>query len=212
MDNQSERPKGANASQRAGRKTRKAIRERQRGGQMPSASARRSSADERYSLSSALRRLALFAILWWVLTGGASGSWLLGVPLVLAGTALSLALWVPRPIRWLNLLRFLPFFAHQSLAGALDVARRAFRPSLPLQPGLVRHRLRLPPGAPRVALANVISMLPGTLSADLDGAEVVVHALDTKQDLHAMVRDLEPRIAAIFGLEITTTEPGEEAG
>jgi multicomponent Na+:H+ antiporter subunit E len=174
---------------------------------MSSASTRRSSADARFPVGCLLRRIALFAVLWWVLSGGATGSWLIGAPLVLAAAGLSLVLWVARPIRWLGLLRFLPYFARQSLAGAFDVARRAFRPSLPLSPGLVRHRLRLPPGAARVAIANVISMLPGTLSADLAGDEVVIHALDVDQDLHAMVRDLEPRIAAIFGVEIP---PGEE--
>jgi multicomponent Na+:H+ antiporter subunit E len=60
-----------------------------------------------------------------------------------------------------------------------------------------------------VALANVISMLPGTLSADLDEDGVVVHALDTRQDLHAMVRDLEPRIAAVFSVRLkSSTDTG----
>jgi multicomponent Na+:H+ antiporter subunit E len=90
------------------------------------------------------------------------------------------------------------------------VALRALRPSMPLHPGLVRHRLRLPPGAPRVAIANVITMLPGTLSADLDGSDVVIHALDTRHDLHEMVLDLEPRIAAVFGASLAEGE-GREA-
>jgi len=36
-----------------------------------------------------------------------------------------------------------------------------------------------------------------------------VHALDARQDLHAMVRDLEPRIAAVFNV---TLEARREAG
>ena len=148
------------------------------------------------------RRGAFFAVLWWILSGGAMESWLIGMPMVLVAAWLSLRLWAEAPLSPRGLARFLPWFAYQSLAGATDVALRALRPRMPLHPGLVRHRLRLPQGACRVSIANVISMLPGTLSADLDGEELVIHALDTRQDLHAMVVDLEPRIAAVFGLEL----------
>jgi multicomponent Na+:H+ antiporter subunit E len=99
-------------------------------------------------------------------------------------------------------LHFLPWFALQSLAGATDVARRAFTPAMPLLPGLVRVRLRLPAGVCRVSLANIVTMLPGTLSADLVEDELVIHTLDTSRDMQAMVRNLEPRIAAVFGLRL----------
>jgi hypothetical protein len=45
-------------------------------------------------------------------------------------------------------------------------------------------------------------MLPGTLSADLVDDELVIHTLDTSRDMHAMVEDLEPRIAGVFGLRL----------
>jgi multicomponent Na+:H+ antiporter subunit E len=149
-----------------------------------------------------LRRVALFAVLWWILTGGAADSWLVGAPVVVVAAWLSLRLWSRPLLSPLGLLRFLPWFAWQSLAGATDVALRAFRPAMPLYPGIVRYRLRLPPGAPRVMLADVVSMQPGTLSADLLDDELVIHALDARHDLPAMLRDMEPRIAAVFGLRL----------
>ena len=153
-----------------------------------------------------LRRVLMFAALWWVLAGG---GWYVGAPFVLLATWLSLQLWTEYRLSLKGIARFLPWFAVQSLAGATDVARRALLPSMPLQPGLVRHRLRLPAGVCRVSLANVITMLPGTLSADLVGDELVVHALDTGRDMHAMVLDLEPRIAALFGIAL---DPPPTAG
>ena len=45
-------------------------------------------------------------------------------------------------------------------------------------------------------------MLAGTLSADIEGDVLVIHALDARNDLHAMVDDLEPRIAAVFNLPL----------
>lgn len=149
----------------------------------------------------AVRRVLLFAVLWWVLAEGAADSLAVGLPFVLAAAWLSLALWGGRSFSLRGLARFLPWFAYQSLAGATDVAMRALRPAMPLHPGLVRCRLRLPAGASRIALADVVSMLPGTLSADLDGEQLVIHALDTRRDMQDMVSDLELRVAALFGLE-----------
>ncbi len=158
---------------------------------------------------SGIRRAALFSLLWLLLSGGSADGWIIGAPAVAASTALSLRLWPGALLSVGGLVRFLPWFARQSVAGAVDVAIRALRPDMPLFPGVIRHDLRLPAGASRVALANVISMLPGTLSADLEDDRLVVHALDARQDLHAMVRDLEPRIAAVFNV---TLEARREAG
>ena len=157
-----------------------------------------------------VRRVALVTVLWWLITGGdVAHSWVIGAPVVLLAAWLSRTLWVDPPLSLAGLARFIPWFAYQSLAGAIDVANRALRPAMPLHPGLVRNHVRLPPGVCRVSLANVISMLPGTLSAELDGEDVVIHALDTRQDLHEMVIDLELRIAAVFGLEFDAPGPRE---
>jgi multicomponent Na+:H+ antiporter subunit E len=155
------------------------------------------------------RRIALFAALWWILTDGVAASWLIGAPIVLLAAWLSRSLWADPPLSMLGVVRFVPYFTYQSLVGAADVARRALQPKMPLYPGLVRHRLRLPPGVARVSLANVVSMLAGTLSADIEGDELVIHALDARSDLHAMVDDLEPRIAAVFNLPLEPAPDGE---
>lgn len=155
------------------------------------------------------RRLALFAAFWWILTDGAVASWVIGAPAVLLAAWLSRTLWADPPLSLRGVARFVPFFAYESLVGATDVAKRALQPAMPLYPGVVRHRLRLPPGVARVSLANVVSMLAGTLSADLEGDELVIHALDARTDLHAMVEDLEPRIAAVFNIPLAPASGGE---
>lgn len=149
-----------------------------------------------------IRRGFFFAAIWWVLGGGAADSWLIGIPAVAASAWLSQFFWPGPPLSVRGLLRFAPWFVQQSLAGGLDVALRALHRDLPLHPGLLQHRVRLPEGGSRVALANTISMLPGTLSADLDGDRLVIHALDTRQDLASMVTDIEARIAAVFGVKL----------
>lgn len=157
-----------------------------------------------------VRRIVLFAVLWWILTGGAADSWLVGVPVVVAAAWLSMTLWSGFQLAPLGVLRFIPWFAWESIVGATDVAVRALQRDMPLYPGVVRHRVRLPPGASRVMLANVVSMLAGTLSADIEGDVLVIHTLDMHKDMHAMVLDLEPRVAAMFGLGLGDAAAAEE--
>lgn len=157
-------------------------------------------------------RAALLAAGWWVFNPADAASWLVGAPVVVAATAASLGL-TPR-VRWRGRVagaaRFAGFFLRQSLAGGADVAWRALHPGRRLRPGFVALRLRLPPGAPRVCLANVISLLPGSLAAGLEGDRLTVHAVDTAMPVTADTRRAEARVADLFGLQLPP--PAEEGG
>lgn len=147
-----------------------------------------------------IRRLAGFALLWVVLTGGTPGSWLAGGLAVVTAALMSMALRPPRPWRgrFLGLLRFLPFFCRQSLLGGIDVAQRALAPGIRLNPVLLEYPLALPPGTARIFLLNTVSLLPGTLSADLRGDQLIVHGLDGERPLARDLRRLEARVADLF--------------
>lgn len=155
-------------------------------------------------MTSTLVHAAVFAALWWALTGGAAGSWVVGLPVVVAATAASRRLW-PRDTGWwspLALARFLVFFLRESVRGGVDVARRAFDPALPLQPALLELRSRLPPGPAEVLLVDVMSLLPGTLSVDVSGQTIRLHVLDEQAPVEAELRVLEGYIAAIFRIPL----------
>lgn len=144
-----------------------------------------------------------FALLWLLLTGEDTASWFIGLPTVAAATIASLLLQpvVGWKLNFHGLARFLPFFLWGSLRGSIDVAKRALHPQLPLAPLLVDYELRLPPGAWRVFLVNTVSLLPGTLSAELQGDCLTVHALDGSQEsVTEKLQILEARIAGLFGL------------
>lgn len=147
-------------------------------------------------------RTLLFALLWWILTEGAIDSWLLGAPVVVFAALASEAL-LPR-LSWslLAIVRFVPFFLWRSLYGGVDVARRALHPRLPISPGLIDHRWRLPPGLPRVFMANTVSLLPGTLSAELDEEHLRVHVLDQTSTFASELTVIEARVARLFGLNL----------
>jgi multicomponent Na+:H+ antiporter subunit E len=147
-------------------------------------------------------RAVLFAVMWWILTDGAVDSWLVGVPLVLFATLVS-GILVP-PFSWsvIRIARFVPFFLWHSLSGGVDVARRALHPRLPISPRLFDHRWRLPPGPQRVFMANTVSLLPGTLSAELDEEYLRVHVLDHTGAFAAELARIEVRVARLFGLNL----------
>ncbi len=141
------------------------------------------------------------ALGWWVMVEGRPGSWGVGAPVALAAAVVA-ALVVPPPRRWPNplaLLGFAAFFAVQSLRGGWDVALRALSPAMPLSPGFAELRTTLPEGAARVLLADVISLLPGTLTVELEGDLIRLHGLDLGPGLEAGVRELERRVAALHG-------------
>ena len=147
----------------------------------------------------------LFTIIWWILADGATTSWWIGVPAIVLALITSTALIPPTPFIWHEFLRFVPFFLLHSLLGGADVAWRAFHYRMPIAPSLIAYPLRLPPGMPQVFMANTLNLLPGTLSATLDQTVLTVHALDGRKDLLSELETLEQRIAALFGITLSTS-------
>lgn len=163
------------------------------------------------TLRSLALRLMLFALLWGVLTDGGVDAHAFGSVIILAATALSLALSRPTPWSLIGLLRFVPFFLWQSLRGGLDVAWRAFLPGPPIAPVMLTYRLRLPPGRARAFMVAVNNLLPGTLSAEISRNCLMVHVLDQRRSTGNALAALEVRIAAIFQIKLTSaaTAPGQ---
>jgi multicomponent Na+:H+ antiporter subunit E len=149
-------------------------------------------------------RFGLLLIAWFVIAEGDARSFVVGVPLALVAALVSLAAAPPARSRvsLAGLARFAAYFAVQSLRGGIDVASRAYRPSLPLDPAWVRYPLALTEPVERVVFANTISLLPGTLSASFEGDELLVHALDQGQPVFESLQALERSIGALFGHDV----------
>ena len=56
-------------------------------------------------------------------------------------------------------------------------------------------------------MANVASLLPGTLIAGLDGDRLEVHVLDQRGDFRRELEALERRVADLFGASLPAREP-----
>jgi len=143
-------------------------------------------------------RLALFGVIWWGLAGGSFQDWPLGLFFVLAAAVSSMFLVPGQNLRLLGLLGFIPFFLLLSLLGGLDVTSRAFRPSMPLETGIIMHTVQLEHPTARLLFVWVVSLLPGTASVQLMDKRLRIHVLDMHQPHQQRLQDLENRIQALF--------------
>jgi multicomponent Na+:H+ antiporter subunit E len=157
-----------------------------------------------------LGRTLLLAGLWLVLVDGELYAPALAALCIAAAVAAAHTLPArPRdPLRVVGVVRFVPFFLWQSLAGGTDVALRALRGRHALAPELIRLRTRLLPdsSACRLLIA-VMNLFPGTLCAALEGDVLTVHVIDRRRGTEAALRRLEDVLARMFG-----SRPVEPAG
>lgn len=75
-------------------------------------------------------------------------------------------------------LLFTAVLIRDILRSNLQVIRLVLSPVIEVEPCLIRFRTDLGTDGARVALANSITLTPGTLTVSLEGDELLVHALD----------------------------------
>ena len=129
-------------------------------------------------------RALLFFALWLVIDQSAKPANLLFGVVATAGATWA-SLWLLPPdtgrVRILALLWLLPRFLWNSLVAGVDVARRAFSPSLPLNPGFVDYPVVLPRGSARNAFELISSLLPGSVPTDETEDLIEYNCLDVQQ-------------------------------
>ena len=158
-----------------------------------------------------LTRVAMLGSLWWVLTDGDGRAFLFGGPVivVVAGWQFRETRTGGRTLRLWRVVVFAPFYLWRSLTGGCDVAWRALHWHLPIEPNVLRYRFHLPADSPaRVFFANAVSLLPGTLSASWQGDELQIHILADGERSFSRLRELEDRVASLFGHEPLSPEGG----
>ena len=147
--------------------------------------------------------MLFFSSLWWIIAQGNTDSWLIGLPAAVAATLVSVNL-SSAPLSRINVVGlgyFAVMFLRESVRGGIDVAVRILQPEMQIRPGFRRYRLKLDENRARVLFLNCVSLLPGTLSVDLDGNYLELHLLDMSQDPEPQMRQLEQAISHMFGLK-----------
>jgi multicomponent Na+:H+ antiporter subunit E len=132
---------------------------------------------------------ALLALLWAILSGHYSTEPLI---LVFALFSVCLVVWLARrmdrqvgepgvPVQTFGLVLRAPLYAAYMLVkivqASLRVTRLLFDRRLTIKPRLIRMRARQKTELGRVIYANSITLTPGTVTLDLRGDELLIHAL-----------------------------------
>lgn len=124
-----------------------------------------------------MRRLIYFVIgfvIWILLT------WSLDIQVLIAGLIASILVAIlfheilPKehhvfisPVRVFWFLVYVPVFFYYVFKANFDVVYRALHPKMPIKPGIVKIKTNLKTESAITALANCITLTPGTLTVDL---------------------------------------------
>jgi multicomponent Na+:H+ antiporter subunit E len=102
------------------------------------------------------------------------------------------------PLALLRTVTFAWWMSGRILVASVQLARIVLSPTMPLDPCSVRFRTELRSPLARTTLTNSISLVPGTLTVDIEGDEILVHALAPGQITDLMSGRLQNKVAAIF--------------
>lgn len=145
--------------------------------------------------------LSVFLTLVWLLlnNSAAPGQILLGALLGLLIPLFTRRFWPERLVfaRPDLVLRFTGLVLKDIILANFGVARVVLGPLQAIQPAFVRVPLDIRGDFPITLLASVVSLTPGTVSADIDAERrcLLVHALNV-DDPQALVREIKSRYEA----------------
>ena len=96
-----------------------------------------------------------------------------------------------------RLVLYVPWLLWAIVKANVDVAKRVLSPQMPIDPQVVRVEATQKSDLCRVIFANSITLTPGTVSLDLDGEDIVVHALTREAAGDVQSGDMNRRVAAL---------------
>ena len=128
--------------------------------------------------------LISLGILWLLLSGHYTPLLLsLGLLSVILVTIISLRMNLivyDEPEVFIQILSYIPYgfwLILEILKSNIDVCKRILNPSLPIKPALIKVLASQQGELAKVTYANSITLTPGTISIDVDGDTIEVHAL-----------------------------------
>ncbi len=99
----------------------------------------------------------------------------------------------------LRIVWYFPWLVGRILQSGFHLSAVILHPALPIDPKLIRYRTKLREEAGIVLLGNSITLTPGTITAELNSQDLLVHAMDDKSAHDITSLRLEQQIAGLFG-------------
>ncbi|MCB2194730.1 MAG: Na+/H+ antiporter subunit E [Bacteroidetes bacterium] len=108
------------------------------------------------------------------------------------------------PAAFFYTLVYLLVFFVELIKSNIDVALRVIKPSLPINPGIVKTKTVLKSKMARMILTNSITLTPGTLTVDIDDDILYIHWIDVESDdidvaTEKIVKKFEKILVKIYG-------------
>ena len=156
-----------------------------------------------------LARAVSFFGFWLVLSGVNPIDLVIGALAAVAATWASLHLLpvAQSRLNFVALAKLVLRFPGQSVVAGINVACRALDPRMPLQPGVVIYRPRLPSGPMRNSFCIMTGLQPGTLPCGADeNGDLVIHCLDTSQPVLEQLAAEEALFAQALGFRMAMTD------
>jgi len=134
--------------------------------------------------------LWLTLLLIWLIANGSLAS-----DIIIAGVVISMVIalafssfarvysvirWSPKVV--VNYLLYLSVFFIELVKANINVMRLVFSPSINIKPGIVEIKTQLKSPIGRLALANSITLTPGTLVVDIRGDSLFIHWINMGTD------------------------------
>jgi multicomponent Na+:H+ antiporter subunit E len=159
---------------------------------------------KRQALNLALLGLALLAV--WLLLSGLFKPLLIGLAVLSVG----LTVWLTARMGVLDhdthpvfaAFRYLPYWPWltvEMVKSSIDVARRVLSPSMPISPTLFEVRGSQRTAVGKVVYANSITLTPGTVTLDIDGDRLQVHALSRDTVEYLLSGEMDRRVTRAEG-------------
>ena len=148
-----------------------------------------------------VKTTALF-VMWVMLTGKYDGLHLvlgLGLSFWVAWINSGHSPFVPRFHIWGKILFYLPWLFTRIVHSSLHLTKLILHPKLPIHPRLIRYESKLHSVPAIVLLGNSVTLTPGTITAEVKGKTLLVHAMDEVSGEDLTSRRMESKIAEVFG-------------
>ena len=101
-------------------------------------------------------------------------------------------------LSWWRLLLYLPVLFLRIFQSGLHLAAVVLHPALPIAPRIIRYRTVLRDEAAVVLFANSITLTPGTITAEVNADELIIHAIDDASADDRVLRSLEESAGRVF--------------
>jgi len=99
---------------------------------------------------------------------------------------------------WGRLVLYVPWLFLRIVESSLHLTKLILNPSLIIEPKLITYKSRLNHQAAVVVLGNSITLTPGTITVEIEGNQLIVHAIDEASGRDLTSGRMERKIAEVF--------------